>query len=221
MGGGAPTDEEAFIDARFVQLVAERRWGECRLLLKYSPFTRHSDLAGKSAWSARDELHEAAGRGELHVLQWLYEGRGDGPRAEATPGQAPSLRSRFDAVLGRSLSGYAARADHVDCLRYLDAQGCHRNSQVCMQAAQSGHMAVLKYGCENGYSRHNAVLWAADAGRSEALAYLRERGEPWIESTAAAAVKGGRRGCFQFLTERGCPCDASTRAVAAARGWPV
>ncbi|KAL6062163.1 Ankyrin repeat domain containing protein [Balamuthia mandrillaris] len=73
----------------------------------------------------------------------------------------------------------AAKAGHVDILRWLQKKGCPWDATTCKAAAVEGNLDALKW--------------------------LRFHGCPWDERVFLAAAKSGRLAVVHWLHHHGCP----------------
>jgi len=140
---------------------------------------------------------QAAANGHLHVLKWLYH--------EAQPGLAhahdnPS-RHPFPAAMITS----AARCGHMHVLVWLNDTigqlGRWRFSEgVCDEAAQMGHLDILKYAhCNRVTITPQAAAYAAQNGQVHILEWMRTslgRNDPFNHP-------GHTISCLETVAQRG------------------
>ena len=76
------------------------------------------------------------------------------------------------------------------------------------------------HGVRRAFERHkkDVCLWAADRGHLPVLQWARENGCPWDEKTCSYAAEEGHLAVLQWARENGCPWDADTCSLAAAGG---
>jgi len=80
------------------------------------------------------------------------------------------------------------------------------NDEVCIYAAQMGHLSCLQYAHESGAPWDaRTTLGAASTGQLHCLHYLYAQGCPWGAETYIAATSKGFTECAQFVADRGCP----------------
>ena len=152
---------------------------------------------------------------------------------------ALQLVHRSGISLTSEVASCTLNGDHVDCLRYLHAQGCalppthtaatcgafeclkflHEQGvpweeQTCLFAAKNGHLKCLNYANTHG------AMWDADCcalaacgGHLNCLVYLRENGCPWNEKTLKCAVLTGSWACVRYAYANQCPMTATCMAL--------
>ena len=92
-------------------------------------------------------------------------------------------------------------------------------NNLCMCAAQSGHLEVLKWLRENDFPwDYKTCMSAAEYGHLELLQWARANGCPWDAFTCMYAAQGGRLEVVQWARANGCPWDAFTCMYAAQGG---
>ena len=101
----------------------------------------------------------------------------------------------------------AARRGHLGCLaRAREEDGAAWDALVTRSAARAGHLDCLKYAHENGCPWDaGACEDAARRGKLDCLRYLHENGCPWNRWAYRAVTEGGHAGCLEYLREKGCP----------------
>ena len=109
---------------------------------------------------------------------------------------------------------FAARAGHLDTLRFLDANGFfwQGTDTVVMAAIINGHLPVLEFLHDidtHGAFCHSemATWWAALAGHLPVLEFLHAKGYPYDSRTFTYATQGGNLSVLKFLHEKGCRVD--------------
>ncbi|KXZ43740.1 hypothetical protein GPECTOR_81g188 [Gonium pectorale] len=149
---------------------------------------------------------EAAGCGHLPVLAWAVE----------------ELGASLQDV---GLVHYAAERCNLGTLEWLHQHGCSLAArQVVRGAAQRSDMATLRWAVAElgAASLHDETLMnaAARSGRVELMAWLRERGCPWVATTLKSAAGTGCEAALEWLVEQGCPmpADGGPYTVAASNG---
>lgn len=176
-----------------------------------------------------DLSQRAAFGGQIHVLEWLLE-----------INYPISRRGYYDAVQGGNIDVFkwlleknvvmggeymccaAARAGHLDMLKWLRAEGYPWDKSVCTSTMIGSHVGVLKWAIENGcpYDFEDCIEEishvcyrgkSAPPGELEILQYLHSIGcrfdRPVLCSRAAAA---GDLALLKWLREHGCPWDTLT-----------
>jgi len=100
----------------------------------------------------------------------------------------------------------AARAGHMECVRYLHELGCPLTSEALEGAAECGNAEIFGFLIERNCPTELFVCAAlALHGRLELLQYAHEHGCPWDERTCAAAAESGCLACLKYAREQGCP----------------
>jgi len=81
-----------------------------------------------------------------------------------------------------------------------------------MDAAEGGHLEVLKWARENDCPwDKRTCAHAAKGGHLEVLKWARENGCPWDENTCACAAYRGHLEVLKWAHANGCPLFHSTR----------
>jgi len=164
-------------------------------------------IKGGAQFDAHELAKKAAGRGHIHILQWL--------------------RYWHEFVWDAHLTTAAARNGQLETLKWLrqpralERPVCQWNSWLVTNAAIMGHLHVVEWATANGARmRHHAMAAAAEHGHFELVRWFRERGCAMNERTCASAAYGGHLEILQFLRSDPFPCpwDAETCAMAARRG---
>jgi hypothetical protein len=159
----------------------------------------------------------AAKSGQLRVLQWAH-----GHRIPLNPSIHVEAAKREDRDMskwaldsGCKLTNYIAavvarKLDSLRALRYLQSLGC----------PMSGNVAVIAV-AYNPKQREDTVHWIVDcklplttelsaavasSGDQTAMAFLRDHGCPWDESTVANARAHYRHRFVEWAISKGCPC---------------
>lgn len=108
----------------------------------------------------------------------------------------------------------AAKAGHLECLKYAHENGCRWTKRTCSHAAAGGHLDCLEYahehGCQWADSEDETCWSAAAGGHLECLKYAHEQGCHWDVWTCSDAAKGGHLDCLKYAHEHGCPWDKET-----------
>ncbi len=116
----------------------------------------------------------------------------------------------------------AAKAGHLDCLKYAHEHGCPWDEDTCIRAAKGGHLDCLKYAHEHGCPwDEDTCSRAAKGGHLDCLKYAYEHDCPWAESedeTCWKAALGGHLDCLKYAHEQGFPWDDWTCSRAAKGG---
>ena len=94
--------------------------------------------------------------------------------------------------------------------------GCKWSEYSCSRAAKAGHLDVLKWIRENGFPwNEDTCSNAAKNGHLDVLKWSRENGCPWNEDTCSNAAKNGHLGVLKWARENGCPWNEDTCSNAA------
>jgi len=110
--------------------------------------------------------------------------------------------------VGRETCANAAEGGHLEVLKWARENGCPWDERTCANAAEGGHLEVLKWARENG------CPW--DEGRARtrrgrpprgAEVGARERLPVGRGRTCANAAKGGHLEVLKWARENGCPWD--------------
>jgi hypothetical protein len=154
----------------------------------------------------------AAGGGHLALLQWL---RGVGEGAAKADTHAPRAPCPWD----HQTVVKAARAGHLDVVRWAVLRGCAMTLQAAVQAAAAGHLRVvrwlLRHGCP---ADHSLCAHAAARGHLPVLELLRSSDCPLSPYVFALAARGGHMDVLRWLRAQGCPWDARVCSEAALHG---
>jgi hypothetical protein len=90
----------------------------------------------------------------------------------------------------------------------------------CDYAARRGYKDLLAWGRENGCTwSETTCASAARGGHLEILKWCREEGCPWDKRTFAYAAKSGNLETFQWVVENRCPYSPQGVVYAAQRGY--
>ena len=80
--------------------------------------------------------------------------------------------------------------------------------QLCIQAALSGNIDLLKLTCWIGFSWNESTCSSAsENGYLEVLKWARENGCPWDELTCSKAAENGYLEVLKWAHDNGCPWD--------------
>ena len=113
----------------------------------------------------------------------------------------------------------AAGAGHLDVLQFCRDNGFSWNATSVAQAAKYAQRAVLEYCCKNRCScDERACAVAAEQGHWEILQWCRQNNCPWDEETCAGAARNGHFEILQWCREKDCPWNEQTMAAAAQSG---
>ena len=117
---------------------------------------------------------------------------------------------------GKSLLCFhAVSIGDLSLLQFAVRRGCMTHL-VCDDAAEAGHLHILKWAHEHGYPWNEYTCsYAARNGHLECLTYAHEHGCPWDEMTCAKAASGGQLECLAYAHEHGCLWDEKTCSYAA------
>ena len=117
--------------------------------------------------------------------------------------------------------GEAVKKGYLSTLKHMHSRGrLSRKKNLCEDAAEHGHLDVLKWARDNGCPWDEKTCYrAAKHGHLEVLKWARENGCPWNEGTCAGAAEGGHLEMLKWARENGCPMDEDTRKIAASMGY--
>jgi hypothetical protein len=107
-------------------------------------------------------------------------------------------------------AGLAAKLGCLTALRNLLQRGHLDRRFVCKNAAQGGHLEVLRWARANGCPWDEATCAsAAESGHFEVLRWARANGCPWDEATCASAAESGHFEVLKWerLSKAGTTCD--------------
>jgi hypothetical protein len=91
---------------------------------------------------------------------------------------------------------------------YSSQHQVHLSSSVVSNvAAKAGHLECLRYLCEQGYALEGCCSAATKGGNLNCLMYARDHGCPWDIVTTNLAAEAGHLDCLQYAHENGCPWD--------------
>ena len=92
---------------------------------------------------------------------------------------------------------------------------CPWDTSVCIEAAETGDIELLRYLIGARAPRDSWVCaGAAITGQLAALQFCREHLFPWGDDTLAGAVEARQLHVVRWLLERSCPAHARTRIQA-------
>lgn len=134
------------------------------------------------------------------------------------------LQYAFDCGLSRSayLTTAAAGKGNMAALRYARANGCDwaRTGYrfACADAAENGHLDVLRFALRDGAPFADCTFLAAHHGRRAVLEGLREDGVVFDARTCAGAAGGGDLDLLMWLRQIGTPWGGDTSTAAAREG---
>ncbi|KXZ51180.1 hypothetical protein GPECTOR_13g667 [Gonium pectorale] len=144
-----------------------------------------------------DMVTAAAYGGHLHVVEWLLETLGEGPRAQ------------LSTIVAES----AAYSGNVRLLARLRELGCPMDAHTFNAAAEAGCEVALEWlvehGCPMGIAGKPYVN-AYDNRDRATLRALRRLGVPWCQlgATFTRCLEGAiDLPCLRWLLEEGCPVD--------------
>jgi hypothetical protein len=117
------------------------------------------------------------------------------------------------------IGAVAAKNGHLDILMYAHDYGCSLDEINFLDAAEDGHLDILKYAYEHGCPwDENTCSFAASAGHLDILMYAHKNKCPWDEFTCAWAAYNGHLDCLKYAHENGCPWTERTCTLAADGG---
>lgn len=91
------------------------------------------------------------------------------------------------------------------------------DTELCVTAAERGHLPLLRFLREQGFTwDETCARAAAAAGSVECLRYARENGCPWDAATCQQAASRPDAACLRYARENGCPWNGAAVVVAAA-----
>ena len=104
----------------------------------------------------------------------------------------------------RNLCNFAARAGHLEVLKWARLNGCPWDESTCCHAAKGGHLKVLQWARCDGCPWNEQCFFAADQFATLQWAC------PWDESTCAHAALKGHLEVLQWAWFNECPWDEWT-----------
>ena len=124
------------------------------------------------------------------------------------------------------LSIDAASQGNIECLIFLNENGCQWNENTMTSAAANNQLECIKFlykkncswnndttgnAVQNGCPwNHGSCIVASRTGNLECLKYLHENGCPLSIYVTAGAAQNGHFECLKYLHENGCPWDIHT-----------
>lgn len=165
MKAAAPSAEQR--EAYLAKLSAEGRWPEYVAALRGSLNGDYNELP--DAEHDTEIMEMWSGRGKLHVMRWLREGRANDPCPWGT--------------VGHGVCDVAAGSGYLDCLAYAHESGCEWDGWTCHDAARGGHLDCLQY------ARAHGCAWRGDTCRV-AVRHGRRNILEWLNGLTAADVPG-------------------------------
>jgi hypothetical protein len=116
----------------------------------------------------------------------------------------------LSSFYGSDALNWAASGGSVEAMRWLRQQGCVYDTSVYTNAAYYGHLNVLHFLHEDGYTVADVTgqdlrypcEFAARRGHLEVLRWLREHGWPW-GGVCTQALYGSSVPVMQYLKEQG------------------
>jgi hypothetical protein len=145
------------------------------------------------------------------------------------------LHTEAGCVLGSSRSyvpadalSWAARGGSVEAMRWLRQQGCQYKTRIFENAAFNGHLNVLRFLHDDGYTVLDVTgadliapcECAARRGHLEVLRWLHEHGWPWGNACQQAAY-GDSVPVMMYLRDQGFTFNEQTMVDAVAGGPSV
>ena len=172
----------------------------------------------KFDWDART-CANAAGGGHMEVLQWAFD---HGCPLMHKGGYTNCWRYDYEVRDEEWIDSCvsAAAGGHLDTLQWLVQNGCELSSMVTSSAAAGGHFEVLKWAIVQGCELHKEICTsAAEGGHLEFLQFIvRDLGCKLEPEACTAAAAGGHLTVLQWLRSEGCHWNDSELMVAAAGG---
>jgi hypothetical protein len=134
-------------------------------------------------------IYKAAVNGHLDCLKYVYKQTGF-PEEESLT----------------KLLSHTAFSGNLSCLIYIyEVIGCEWHADVCANAADKGHLHVLKYAFENGCPWDQGTCDSAAArGHLQCLKYAHENGCELSTKICVVAAYNGHLACLQYAHENGC-----------------
>jgi Ankyrin repeats (3 copies) len=157
----------------------------------------------------RDTIKHAANRGDLPMVQWLYQAIGQsiigliddvGGNLEL----AKWLHTK-DNIISKQTLVSAATGGYLDILKWLHTEGQDTNVvQVHAAAACNGHISVVKWLYENGSQMSDCTLInAAGSGELDLIKWLISIGCQWTEECFRTAARRGRINIIEWGLDSG------------------
>ena len=137
-----------------------------------------------SWWAERHFCWRVAGTNKLELLKWIREEK----------------KCDWDS----GTINAAARQGNLEMVKYCVANECPMYEDACENAAENGHLEILKYLREEVKARWdwNTATRAAKNGHLHILEYLVEREfDEYDEFSCESAAKFGHLDCLKYLHE--------------------
>ena len=113
----------------------------------------------------------------------------------------------------------AARAGHLEMLKWTRENGCEDDANICTYAAASGQLEVLKWAHDNGCTWDvQTCANAAASGQLEVLKWAHDNGCTWDAQTCANAAASGQLEVLKWARDNDCKWDSMTCTFAAYGG---
>ena len=110
----------------------------------------------------------------------------------------------------------AAERGYLSTLKCLRRRGVLKDERLlCAAAARSGQLEALKALRAENFGTSGRAADAANGGHLEVLKWARENGCPWDERTCRGAAECGHLEVLKWARDNGCPWDENTCESAA------
>jgi hypothetical protein len=219
------TDIKFLYDVSRESRAVIRRQGYIMRDTKYNVAEFSSVSTLEFAWEhiprQSDLVHRVAGSGRVSLLRWLihkknatFDERATFHAAMYNRVEALKFLVENGAPMSKSLSHACAANGSEECLRFALENGVETDFICCSNAAENGHLGILK--ClheENGVPINaDTVYSAAKNGHIHCLKYLiEEKNCPVNEWACTWAAKQGHLDCLRYLHEHGAFFPVSLR----------
>lgn len=150
--------------------------------------------------------------GQIAVLKWLQDrgaNLGTGHmRLAAMHGQSDILLYLRELGIAweRDTASCAARAGHLETLKFLILNDCPLGGQISLNAVRSGEMDLVAYVATLITAWHpDCCITAVSQRRLDILRYIRDRGAPRGQLMCDTALFVHDLPILRYLCESGCP----------------
>lgn len=177
----------------------------------------------------------AANKGNLVILQWVYEHGGfdeEDRRDECHKAAIRAVEADHLEVLAwlhakdpkmimrEDLYIPAAKRGDLRMIQWLREHKCPIwGSKLCEEAAKGGYLEILQWYEEQGCDwSETTCAKAAEENHFEVLQWLHAKKCPWDEETTEGAAFCGNLKMLQWARKHGCPWNAAVCRVAVENG---